>query len=42
LQSSTEQQGRYFALTGAGVHWSCITAHLYDEQIFIGAQAMIP
>ncbi len=36
LQSSTEQQGSYFALSSAAVHWSCITAHLYEGQISIG------
>ena len=36
LLSSTEQQGSYFALTSAAVHWCCITAHLYEGQISIG------
>ena len=36
LQSSTEQQGSYFALTSDAVHWSCITAHLNEGQISIG------
>ena len=40
LQSSTEQWGRHFALTSAAVHWSCITAHLYEEQISIGVSAL--
>ena len=33
MQSSTQQQGSYFALTSAAVHWSCITAHLYEGQM---------
>jgi len=36
LQSRTGQQGSYFALTSAAVHWSCITAHLYEEEVAIG------
>ena len=40
LQSSTEQQGSCFALTSAAVHWSCITAHLYEWQISIGVIAV--
>ncbi len=40
LQSSTEEQGSYFALTSAAVHWPCITAHLCEEQISIGLIAV--
>ena len=40
LQSSTEQQGSCFALTSAAVHWSCITAHLYEWQVSIGVIAV--
>jgi len=40
LQGSTEQQGSYFALTSAAMPWCCITAHLYEEQISIGAIAV--
>ena len=40
LQSSTEQQGSYFALSSAAMHWCCISAHLYEEQISIGAIAV--
>ena len=40
LQSSTEQQGSNFALNSAAVHWHCITAHLYKEQISIGVSAV--
>ena len=36
LQSNTEQQGSYIALTSAAVHWSCITAHLCEGQISTG------
>ena len=36
LQSSTEQQGSYFPLTSAAVHWSSITAHLCEQQISKG------
>ena len=32
--------GSYFALTSAAVHWSCNTAHLYEEQISIGVIAV--
>jgi len=39
-QSSTELWGRYFALTSAAVQWSCITANLYEEQIFTGIIAV--
>jgi len=40
LQSSTEQQGSYFALTSVAVHLCCITAHLYEEQTSINAIAV--
>jgi hypothetical protein len=40
LQSSTEQQGSYFALTSAAVHWCCNTAHLHEEQISTGVIAV--
>jgi hypothetical protein len=40
LQSSTEQQGSYFALTSAAVELSCITAHLYEQQISTGVIAV--
>ncbi len=40
LQSSTEQQGSYLALNSSAVHWSCITAHLYEEQISMGVIAV--
>ena len=40
LQSSTEQQESYVALTSAAVHWCCITAHLYEEQIPIVVSAV--
>ena len=39
LQSSTEQQGSYSALTSAAVLWCCITAHLYEEQMSVGVTA---
>ncbi len=29
-----------FALTSAAVHWSCITAHLYEGEISIGVIAV--
>ena len=37
MQSSSEQWGSYSALNSATVLWFCITAHLYEEQISIGA-----
>jgi len=40
LQSSNEQWGSYSALTDAAVHWCCITAHLYEEQISISVTAV--
>jgi len=40
LQSSTEQWGSYSALHRAAVHWFCITAHLYEEQISKGVFAV--
>ena len=40
LQSITEQWGLHHALTSAAVHWCCITAHLYEEQISIGVNAV--
>jgi len=40
LQSSTEQWGRYFALTIAALLWCCIIAHLYQEQISTGVVAV--
>ena len=38
--SSTEQWGAYFALSSAAVHWCCITAHLYEQQISIAVFAV--
>ena len=35
MHSSNEQQGSYFALTSAAVHWCCITAHLYEQQTLL-------
>ncbi|DBB15890.1 TPA: hypothetical protein ACH3X3_003529, partial [Trebouxia sp. C0006] len=35
LQSSTEQWGLLFAQTSAAEHWCWVTAHLYEQQIFI-------
>ncbi len=40
FQRSTEQQESHFALNIAAVHWSCITAHLYEEQLFVGVIAV--
>ncbi len=40
LQSSTEHQGSYFAVTKPAMHLCCITAHLYEEQISIGVIAL--
>jgi len=40
LQRSTEQQASCSALTSAAVHWCCITAHMYEEQISIGVTAV--
>ena len=40
LQSSTEQWESYSALTSAAVRWSCINAHLCEEQISIGITAV--
>jgi len=40
LQSSTEQQGSYSALTSAAMHWYLVTAHLCEEQISIGVTAV--
>ncbi len=40
LQSSTEQWGMHFAQTSVAVHLSWPTAHLYEEQISIGAIAV--
>ena len=40
LQSSTEQQGSYSALTSSAVHWSSITPHLCEQQFSIGAIAV--
>jgi len=40
LQSNTEQWESYTALTSAAVHCCCITAHLYEQQISIGAIAV--
>ncbi len=39
LQSSTGQWGMQFALLRAAVHFFCVTALLYEEQISIGAMA---
>ena len=40
LQTTTEQWGMHFAQTGAALHFCCLTAHLYEEQVFIGAIAV--
>ncbi len=40
LQSSTEQWGSHFSLTSVAVHWCCIIAHLYEEQLSIGVFAV--
>ncbi len=40
MQSTTEQWGMHFAQTSAALHLSCLTAHLYKEQISIGATAV--
>jgi len=40
LQSSTEQWGLHFAMSSATLHWCCVTAHLYEEQISIGVIAV--
>ena len=40
LQSSTEQWGMHFTKTSAAVQWCCVTAHLYEQQIFLGATAV--
>ena len=40
LQSSTEQLEQHFAKNSVAVHWCWITAHLYDQQIFTGANAV--
>ncbi len=40
LQSSTEQWGIQFALSGAAVHFSCVTAHMYEQQISVGVIAV--
>jgi hypothetical protein len=39
LQSSTEHWTSCFALTIAAVHWCCVIAQLYEEQISIGVIA---
>ena len=36
----SEQWEQHFAQGSAAVHWCCITAHLYDQQIFIGVIAL--
>ena len=41
LQSSTEQWGLELAKNSVAVHWCWVTAHLYEEQIFIGVIAVI-
>ena len=40
LQSSTEQQGSWFALTSAAVLWCCITEHLCEEETCRGLTAV--
>jgi len=40
LQSSPEQGGMPFAKDSVALHWCWITAHLYEEQISIGAVAV--
>ena len=39
-RAALNSKGSYFALTSAAVHWCCITAHLYEEQMSIGAIAV--
>ena len=40
LHSNTDQWALHFAKTSAAVHWCWVTAHLYEEQIFIGVFAV--
>ncbi len=40
LQSDTEQWESYCVLSSDAVHWSCINAHLDEEQISIGVVAV--
>ncbi len=40
LQSDTEQWESFCVLSSAAVHWSCINAHLDEEQISIGVVAV--
>ena len=40
LQSTTEQWRMHFAFISAPVHLSLLFAHLYEEQISIGAVAV--
>jgi len=40
LQSTTEQCGMHFAQTSAEVHFCWLTAHLYEEQISEGVNAV--
>ena len=40
LQSTTEQWGMQFAQSCVAVHFCKLTAHLYEEQISIGAIAV--
>ena len=40
MQSTTEQRGMHFAQTSGAGHLSWLTAHLYEEQICIGAIAV--
>ena len=40
LQVSTQQWEMYFAQTSAAVHFCCLTANLYEEQISLGVNAV--
>ena len=40
LQSSTEQWGVHSSKTSVAVHWSWVSAHLFEQQVFIGAMAV--
>jgi len=40
LLSTTEQGGRHFPKPNAAEYWCWVTAHLYEEQIFLGVIAV--
>ena len=40
MQSNTELWGLHFALNLAAAHWGWVTAHLYEEHISIGVNAV--